>query len=211
MKLRWGRGETLEHDGEIFLGKLPFFIYRARETQSSNLRHCQNHELQGTTNDKSCVQPQGNYQFSEGCGNPYCLLNYPFSGFSMASSHALNSPTVLPKAVRALKGLKCATSRVRKLRSAGTGQTAGSYPQSVLGSNSEDIVNYTSHALIYRSCKLMTASAITDVRFTFSHFLKTTSTWEAKQGIPSSWNSHPTFRLQNSESTRHLHNYPQVL
>ena len=32
-----GRGETLEHDGETFLEKLPFFTYGARETQSSNL------------------------------------------------------------------------------------------------------------------------------------------------------------------------------
>ena len=33
-----GRGETLEHHGETFLEKLPFFTCGARETQSSNLR-----------------------------------------------------------------------------------------------------------------------------------------------------------------------------
>ena len=60
------RGETFEHDSETFLEKLPFFTCGARETQSSNLRHCQNHELPGTTDNKSCVQPQGNCRFSEG-------------------------------------------------------------------------------------------------------------------------------------------------
>ena len=42
-----GRGEPLEHDGETFLQKLPFFTCGARETQSSNLRDCQNHEPLG--------------------------------------------------------------------------------------------------------------------------------------------------------------------
>ena len=32
-----GRGETLEHNSETFLGKLPFFTYGVRKTQSSNL------------------------------------------------------------------------------------------------------------------------------------------------------------------------------
>ena len=61
-----GRDETLEHNNETFLEKLPFFTYGARETQSSNLGDCQNHELRETTNDKSRVQPQGNCRFSEG-------------------------------------------------------------------------------------------------------------------------------------------------
>ena len=57
-----GRGETLEHDGETFFEKLPFFTCGARETQNSNLRDCQNHEPLTT----SYVQPQGNCRFSEG-------------------------------------------------------------------------------------------------------------------------------------------------
>ena len=33
-------------------------------------------------------------QSSKPMRNPHWLLNYPFTGFSMASSHALNSPNV---------------------------------------------------------------------------------------------------------------------
>ena len=66
MKLWRRRGEILEHDGETFLEKLPFFTCGARETQSSKLRHCQNHELRGTTDHKSRVQPQKNCRFSRG-------------------------------------------------------------------------------------------------------------------------------------------------
>ena len=32
VKLQQGRGETLKHDSETYLGKLPFFTYGARET-----------------------------------------------------------------------------------------------------------------------------------------------------------------------------------
>ena len=57
-----GRGETL-------LEKFPFFTCGARETQSSNLRDCQNHEPLTTShvsNLKEIVDSQG------GCDNPYC-------------------------------------------------------------------------------------------------------------------------------------------
>ena len=61
------RGETLEHDSETFLEKLPFFTCGARETQSSNLRDCQNHEPLSTShvsNLKESVDTQ------RGCDNP---------------------------------------------------------------------------------------------------------------------------------------------